>query len=424
MSESKHIDKLQPQQYEDIYKSDDVPFRDVSSGIVKHLVKFGIGLFAILLILSFVVKIPREVNLTFELKGGLNETIFQYPETIYIREFYREANDIVSMGDTLVDIYSHKIAGYIEEYQTWNQQLELYTSGKKPANEQTLLLLAKQINGIEKEIQKSENERKIAISAMKNETKNLELQYENAERQHQRNVQLHTQEVISDLDLETSLRDVQIAEQELISEKESYKLRIAEIDNNLQRLVNRKNELKIEIEKQKADFNYDLATIENRIELVTNKVALNYGPFIFLNNSILLTSPVNGKINLRTEIEHEVPPSEILLRIQTDSLSYYAYAEAGAKDVGQIKPGTNAVLKIKSFPHYYYGTLKAKVVSVSPSPAKDGSFPVKLEITESGKLGSRMTKGMTGTASFVIEEKPVINFVFRSFLKAVTIEDN
>lgn len=424
MEDQKHIDKMQSHQYEDIYKTDDVPFKDLSEGVIRHLIIYGIGLFFVLLILSFIVKIPREVNLSFELKGGLNESIFQYPETIYVQNFYKQAGDPVSKGDTLVEITSHKIVGYIEEYETWNQQLVLFNSNKNKANTKTLLLLQKQISGIKKDIEKAKAERSLAESAMNKETTNRELQLQNTINQHKRNESLHTNEVISDLEYESSQRKVQIAEQELISEKETYLFKIAEIDSKLQKLINEKNELEVELEKQTAIFDFDLASIHNKMTLAKTKVRLNYGPFEFTNSSILLISPADGKINLRSENEHEVPAGDILLRIQTDSLNYYAYAEAGAKDIGHIKSTTKAVLKLKSFPHYYYGTLKAEVVSISPSPTEDGLFPVKLKITETGKLNTKITKGMTGTASFVIEERPVIDFVFRSFLKAVTIEED
>lgn len=417
------IDNMEAHQYQDIYKSDDVPFTDVSAGIVKHLIKYGIGLFVVLLALSFIIKIPREINLDFELKGGSNETIFQYPETIYIHTFYKQTNDAVNAGDTLAEIASHKIVGYIEEYETWNQQLNLYKTRKENANKQTLLLLEKQISGIIKEIEKTQFKKQLSESAMEKDLKNRTLQLDNTKSQHKRNESLHNSQVISDLEFESSLRQVQIAEQELISENENYLLLIANIDNDLLKLENRKNELSTELNKQKAIYDYDLASIKNEIELVRKKVELNYGPFLFSNNAIILLSPVDGTINLRTESEHEMQSGEILLRIQSDSMMYYAYAEAGAKDIGQIQQGTKAILKIKSFPHYYYGTLKAEVATISPSPMEDGLYPIKLTITDTGKLQSKITKGMSGTASFVIEEKPVINYVLRSFLKAVTIDD-
>lgn len=423
MEGQKHIDKMKPHQHEDIYKSDDVPFKDLSEGVIQHLVKYGIGLFIVLLILSIIIKIPREVNLDFELKGGLSESIFQYPETIYIQKFYKQTGESVLKGDTLVEITSHKIVGYIEEYETWNQQLVLFNSNKNKANTKTLNLLQKQISGINKDIEKAKAEKSLAESAMNKETTNLELQVQNTINQHKRNESLHANMVISDLEYESSQRKVQIAEQELISEKETYLFRIAEIASKLQKLLNQKSELEVELEKQAAIFDYDLASILNEMKLAKKKVELNYGPFEFTNNSILLISPKNGKINLRSENEHEVPAGDILLRIQTDSLNYYAYAEAGAKDIGHINSATKAVLKLKSFPHYYYGTLKAEVISISPSPTEGGLFPIQLKITETGKLESKITKGMTGTASFVIEEKPIIDFILRSFLKVVTIDE-
>lgn len=422
MAQKLENSNLQPQQYQDIYASDDVPFMDLSKGLVRKFIRYGILLFVVLVILSCVIKIPREVNIPFELKGGSNEIIFQYPEKVYIHKFYKNANESVSIGDTLVELTSDKIIGYIEEYEKWLEQLTLFEENKAVSNAHSLELLKKKISGIGKEITQNTNEKELTHSAMTNETTNLKLQLQNTTNQHKRNTTLHANDVISDLDLESSQQNVQIAEQALISERERYLLRIAEINTELQKLGNLKNELESEYEKQRALYQYDLANIKSNIALTCKKIELNYGPFTFSNNAIALTSSVNGIINLKTEEEHELKDGQILLRIQTDSLKYYAYAEAGAKDIGQIKPGTKAVLKIKSFPHYYYGTLNANVSTISPSPAENGNFPIKLQINDYGKLNKHVTKGMTGTATFVIEEKPIINFIFRSFLKATTID--
>jgi multidrug efflux pump subunit AcrA (membrane-fusion protein) len=333
-----------------------------------------------------------------------------------------EANDTVIINDSLAKVTSPKIVSYIEEYENWLGKLEVFESSKKRANKESVTLLETKINGLNNEIIKVRNEMNLAESAGLKETKNLQLQLENSEKQHERNKQLHTSEVISDLEFEGSLKKLQVAQQSLISTKEKYALQVAEIDSRLQLLINTKQESTIELSKLKAEFDYEIDDIRKNFNLAEKKIELNYGNFRICNNSITLLSPVNGKINLRTEKEYELPAGEILLRIQTGSAGFYIFAEAGPKDIGHVKLGTKAVLKYKSFPHYYYGTMEAEVVSVSPSPAENGTFPVKLNIVKTGKLDSRVTKGMTGTASFVVEEKTVFDFILRAFLKVTTID--
>jgi multidrug efflux pump subunit AcrA (membrane-fusion protein) len=415
-------DTLKKHQIDDIYRSDDVPFIDVSKGISKRLVQYGISLFLVLFILSFIIKIPREIHLEFELKGGLNETIYQYPEIIYIEVFYVQANDSIHTGDSLVNITSPKIVKYIEAYEEWQGKLELYKNGKNLANKQAISLLNTRVSGFQSEITKVEIEKKLAISAGRKETENLILQLENTRKQHQRNIELHEGNVISDLELEGSLKSLQVAEQNLISTKEKYALRVAEIESRLQKLTNSYNETEVELIKIIAEFAYDLKDVTNNLKLARKKIELNYGPFIINGSSITLLSPVNGVVSLKTETEYETNSGEILLRIRTDSTGYFAYASAGPKDIGHISLNTKAILKYKSFPHYYYGTMKATVQSISPSPAEHGNFPVRLNITDTGKLEKKVTKGMTGTASFVVEEKSVFDFILRGFLRTITIE--
>lgn len=422
MEQKAEINAMKPHQYEDIYKSDDVPFYDLSKGTVRRLVRFGIALFLVLLILSFIVKIPREVHIPFELKGGLSERIYQYPEQIYIQQFFVQPNDSVFTSDSLVKITSQKIVKYLEEYELWQSKLLLFNSSKQEANKQSIALLQAKLKGYSDEIHKVENEKRLAISAGNNEKMNLQQQVNNEQKQHDRNIRLHAEGVISDLDLESSLNRLQEAEQELISIKEKYALQVAQIESKLQLLRNNKDQAELEVSKKQADIAYELDDILKNLDLARKKIELNYGSFVISGSSIILLNEQAGRVTLRSENEYKVLEDEIILRILTDSLGYFAFADAEPKDIGLVKSGIKAVLKFRSFPHYYYGTMEAKVVAVSPSPGDNGNFPVKLQITNPGKLDSKVTKGMTGTASFVVEEKSVFDFIMRAFLKVTTIE--
>jgi multidrug efflux pump subunit AcrA (membrane-fusion protein) len=422
MEDKEFKNSMQPHQYEDIYKSDDVPFQDLSKSVVKKLIWFGVGLFILLIVLSLLIKIPREVNLPFELKGGLEEQIIQYPEQVYIKTAFAQAGDTIKISDSLIEITSPKIVSYLEEVEIWQRELSLYLTSKQQSNIKDIELLQTQIYGLKNEIIKAEKEHKIAQQASIEESGNLKKQLENAEKQHARNKSLHDKEIISDAEFETSLRKVQEAESSLLSVNQTYKLTIAELSTKLQQLTNSKEQYKKEIETIESQHVYELAAIQNKLQLAEKKLELNYGQFRISKNAIVLISPINGVITLQTDNEYEIPAGEIILRIKTDSLSYYVSAEAGATDIGHIKTNTPAILKYNSFPHYYYGTMRARVSAISPSPAENGNFPVKLIITDTGKLASKVTKGMTGTASFIIEEKSVFDFILRSFLKVTTID--
>ncbi len=421
MSDNTPIDKLEQHQIADIYEADDIPFKDISTHIGKRLVNYGLLLFAVLIVLSFIIKVPREINLSFELKGGLSEHIYQYPETVYIRDFYVNTFDQIEPGSRLVRITSPRIVSYLEAYKTAKNQLDLFNNSKRKANEKAIALLNKQATGLLSELDYVKEEKTRVISAGEKETKNLELQLKNRQNQHNRNQQLHDNEVISDQELEESLILLQSSEQELISTKEDFALQEAEVNSSLQKLRNEYDQTTAEIEQKKAEFDYEYHELEEALSLSEKMIELNYGPFEVNGNAITLISNIKGQVNLKTETENEINAGEIILRIQTDSNAFYAYTAAGSKDIGHIKKGTKAILKFSSFPHYYYGTMKANVSSISSSPTENGNYPINLHISDAGRLNQKVTKGMTGTASFVVEDMPVINYVAKSFLKAVTI---
>ncbi len=422
MSNNKPSDELKQHQIADIYKADDIPFKDISTHIAKRLVNFGLLLFGILLILSFVIKIPREINLSFELKGGLSEHIYQYPETVYLRNFYVNTFDKVDTGSPLVSITSPRIVSYLEAYKTAKNQLDLFNNSKRQANEKAISLLNRQASGILSELDYVKEEKSKVISASEKETKNLELQLQNRQNQHNRNKQLHDNQVISDQELEESLILLHSAEQELISTKEDFALQEAEVNSRLQELRNEYDQTTAEIEQKEAEFEFEHQELKEALRLSKNMMELNYGPFKVTGNAITLISNIKGQVNLKTETENEIEAGEIILRIQTDSNAFYAYTAAASKDIGHIQKGTKAILKFSSFPHYYYGTMKASVSSISSSPTENGNYPINLFINDTGRLDQKVTKGMTGTASFIVEEMPVINYIAKSFLKAVTVD--
>ncbi|QQS51168.1 MAG: hypothetical protein IPM71_00130 [Bacteroidota bacterium] len=404
------------------YLRDDVPFQDISKGIARQLIYFGTALFVILILLSLFIKIPRELNLPFELRGGLNEIIFQYPEVVYLQKYYVKSDDTVNTGDRLLQITSPGIINYLEEYNSKKAALALFESNRTLAHQKEMAILDTRLENAQKELKIVGQEKTLLEQASLKESENLQRQLETINLQHQRNIELKNEQVISDLQLEESLKQLQDARQQLITVQQRYALQIAEIENRIEQLQSSKRQLQASKEKLIADLSFELAGVNNELDLVKRKIELSYGPHEISDNSIILLSPASGVLTLRNQSEYEIAAGEILLRIKISSLQYVVFSEAGPAEVGHIQSGTPAVLKFESFPHYYYGTMHASVSSISSSPADNGFYPVSLQITDTGRLASKVTKGMTGTATFIVEEKPLAVYLLRGFLKIVTLD--
>lgn len=401
---------------------DDVPFKDISKGVVRLLIYFGTALFVVLILLSLLIKIPRELNLPFELRGGLNEIIYQYPEVVYMQIFYVKSGDSVNTGDKLVQITSPGVVAYLEEYNSKKAALDLFETNRTIAHQKEMAILDTRLENAQKELKIVGQEKTLLEQASLKESENLQRQLETINIQHQRNIELKNEQVISDLQLEESLKQLQDARQQLITVQQRYALQIAGIENRIEQLQSSKRQLQASKEKLIADLSFELAGVNNELDLVKRKIELSYGPYEISDNSIILLSPASGVLTLRNQSEYEIAAGEILLRIKTSELQFVVISEAGPTEVGHIRSGTTAVLKFASFPHYYYGTMHASVSSISSSPADNGKFPVSLQITDTGRLASKVTKGMTGTATFIVEEKPLAVYLLRGFLKMATFE--
>jgi hemolysin D len=82
---------------------------------------------------------------------------------------------------------------------------------------------------------------------------------------------------------------------------------------------------------------------------------------------MLLTAPVAGTVQALsiTSIGQVVMPGEEVMRIVPDNDGVEIECYMPNKDIGFVKPGQEAVVKVESFPFMRYGTLVARVSRVS-----------------------------------------------------------
>ena len=112
-----------------------------------------------------------------------------------------------------------------------------------------------------------------------------------------------------------------------------------------------------------ADNSQKLADAERRIEDTVQKLTKADAR----RSHMLLTAPVAGTVQALsiTSIGQVVMPGEEVMRIvpSEDGIEIECYMPN--KDIGFIKPGQEAVVKVESFPFTRYGTLPAHITRVS-----------------------------------------------------------
>ena len=413
---AEHQQGLEPHQYEDIFQEDDIPLRDISHRSNRFLYYFGIILLVILVLISFLVKIPREVNLVFELRGGSKEKMLQFPQPVYIIEKFIQIGDSIKKGQALVAISSPFIVGFIDQIEKANSELAFYQKNITQNNTEEIKSLEVKINNTQLELSKSQAEYQITRNAQNRELKVLKAQLHTAESLWKRNQKLHTEQVISDQQLEESFQSYKGSEQNLTQIQETYNLSLGRLQTQSTNLQNLIRQLNQELSLLKSGHQVNQKSILLKKEQAEKSLKLYFGEYQIKENTIILKSPQDGVITLMASQEGELPVGEMLLRLQTAQESFDAIAQANSVQIGSLKKGQKAVLKYDSFPYYYYGTMQGKTSSISSSPNAQGNFIVNIQITEQKRLKDKVKKGMRGTVSIVSEEMPLIFYMLRKSL--------
>ena len=416
------FEDLEPQQYQNIYQSEDTPLKNISGQTSRSLIYFGLGLFVVMLVLSLLIHIPREINMPFLLKGGRSELVLQYAHDIFIREKFVSTGQWVEQGDPLFTITSPKIVEHIKSINSLENDLLRLNTSRKDFLVSTQNLIHKKIKGISEHIQLTVKGIQATQMAQDAANKSLKRKLELAEYQHERNKKLYDETIISQTDLERSEAELAQTKSELVYSNENYTLQILQLKNSLQSFKNEKQSEQALLEKSQMEYDIEKEKILESLKLKKQNLILDYGTGQIEGDGFILTSRVRGLINLINEPESELESGEILAKIQTNESAHYAYIEAQPSQIGQLKVGQRAILKFASFPHYYYGTIKAEIGTKSNSPDADGNFPLRAYLTDTGDLESHITKGMTGRASVILEEKSVFDHMFRVFMQKVNFD--
>lgn len=140
-----------------------------------------------------------------------------------------------------------------------------------------------------------------------------------------------------------------------------------------------------------------------------------------------LTSPVDGAVHgLSTyTIGGIVTPAQPIVTIVPEGTPLIIEATVLNKDIGFVKVGQEAEIKLDTFPFQKYGTIKGKVVSVSPDAFDDEKLgPVyrirvgleKLNMFVDGKNAS-ISPGMTATVEVKTGKRRIIEFFLSPIIK-------
>jgi len=146
-------------------------------------------------------------------------------------------------------------------------------------------------------------------------------------------------------------------------------------------------------------------------------------------NRTIIRSPTSGIVNqvFVTTIGEVVKPGDTIVEVVPleDKLTVQAYVRPS--DIGFIRVGQKALVKVSAYDYSVFGGLEAKVQTIAADAVKDKKdesyYEVKL-LTKKSYLKDKNNKklqlipGMTVTVSILTGEKTVLNYLLKPFIKA------
>ncbi|MBL3658105.1 HlyD family secretion protein [Fulvivirga sediminis] len=384
---------------------------------MKRLVYIGVVFLLIIVVLSLIIPIPREVNLNFKLMGGINEKVYQFPHKVYIQEVMVNSGDKVNSGQPLMTISSPEISKRIGEIEQARHNLNNFYEIKAPAIASRIKMLETKAEGLRNSLTKLKELISLARNSQVEEEGNLEEQLQLSKKSYERSRVLHDKNVMSDADWENALASYKMKEQELVHFINSSNLQITDYQYDLETLETEKESILIEVQKIKAEEKELEGELLSALALAQRQLQLDYGKCMVKENSITLICDTLGQVSFLTVKESELNPEEIGLKVINGKEKYIAYAFANPVQIGELQDNLKAVLKFDAYPHFYYGSINAKVKSISSSTNEEGFYSVKLTLDNLDERFPQMVKGMTGTATVVIQEKVVLDYLLYQLLK-------
>ncbi len=403
---------LHERQYRDLYHEDDVPLSNLRPGALRILV-YTCSATVLLLILCFIfLHIPREVRVPFSLRTDAREVQYRFAENTQVLKMFVKPGQIVREGDTLARISSASIVSLINQLRAAREARDLFERADVPMNKNEKESLTLERSKYQSQINDAKKERSLRQRKQSSELDNLQQEVNAATKHAAEMKKLQSQGFAS----EKELRDAQLkesnakdaynrAKQQSSMELNSVEERIRQLELDQSLVGVHSNRSDLELDKRRAQLTADVNSLESKIRELYGRVDLDSG-------SIVLRSSVNLNVSYSFSEEHELPAGTVLLKLSATATKLYAQCSVPPQLIGSMKEGMEAAMKVSSFPSYHWGMLKGRITHKSMSPDEKGSYPVEIEISESGQLGNLLQIGMSGDADVLVESRPLGSYVF------------
>jgi membrane fusion protein, adhesin transport system len=233
--------------------------------------------------------------------------------------------------------------------------------------------------------------------------------------------------------LNTNARNVELLMKELgVSEAMAAKGLMSEVE--VMRLRRQVNDLQLQsrerVNKFRQDASTDLTRVQTELALLDEQMA---GRADVLRRTVL-TSPVRGLVkNIRSNtIGGVVSPGAPVMEIVPVGSRVLIEARIKPRDIGFVRVGQQAEVKLASYDYTTYGGLHGKIEYISPDALGDADKAAAADATyyrvtlradrsslkEKGGKPLPILPGMTGQVEVRTGERSVLSFILRPMLKS------
>lgn len=144
-------------------------------------------------------------------------------------------------------------------------------------------------------------------------------------------------------------------------------------------------------------------------------------------NQTRLTASVAGTVQQLAihTVGGVVTPAQELLVLVPDEAGLEIEAQVLNRDIGFVRPGQEAEIKLDAFPYTHYGTIPGKLISISQDAAKDDKlgliYPARIQLLKTAIAADSkevpLAPGMAATVEIKTEQRRIIEYLLTPVLK-------
>jgi len=175
-------------------------------------------------------------------------------------------------------------------------------------------------------------------------------------------------------------------------------------------------------EKEILELRHTIAEEQGEFVQSLNKCIAEIESWMALH---VLRAPVKGKVSFAGIIEENqnLSAEQEVFVINPGNTDFFGEIQIPQYNMGKVKTGAQALVKLKSYPHEQFGMIRGKLVYISEVAFRDSVFVAKIsfEKFENNNTGRKiiLKNGMQAEAEIITEQSSVLSRLSRNIMKGI-----